>query len=93
MRPNGITLEHHADIALFRRQKRFSAGNQLIPDVQFTGGWFFEAGDDSQERRFSTAGRAKQGNELSILKRLVYFLQHNSIAKSLGNMIQFYGCH
>ena len=65
MRPQGIGLEHHADVALPRRQARdVVAADQNAPAIGPV-----EAGDEAQQRRLPAAGRAEKGEELAGLDR------------------------
>ena len=63
--PDRVALEHHADVALERRDihARASVGNGHIPDSDAAAGWPFEPGNATQSRRLAATRGAEQGEE------------------------------
>ena len=90
MRPDGVALKHHADIALFRLHERFAAGNELIVDIHFARGRPFKPGHNAQHRRFAAAGGAQQGHEFSVLENFVEFTKHGIGSERFGNALDRY---
>ncbi len=66
MRPHGIGLEHHADLALVNRNQQtfFAREDRLIVDPNLSRVGNFQPRDASQSRRLAAAGRAQQREEL-----------------------------
>ena len=93
VRPDGIGLEDHADVALFRLEKDLAAGDDAVVEEHAAGGRLFEAGDDAQHRGLAAAGGAQQGDEFPVFKRRVELVQHDRIAKRLGDVLNGYACH
>ena len=62
MRIQSVALEDHRDIAILGRD----IVDQLVVDVQFALGDFFQAGDHAQGGGLATAGRADQNDELFV---------------------------
>ena len=58
-----IVLEHHRDVAVFRRD----IIDQLFADVQFAVGNLFQAGDHTQGGGFTATGRSDEDDEFLIL--------------------------
>src|SRR6267154_270189 len=63
MREQRIILEHHADIALIRRNAR----QRLALEQDFTGGGCFEPCEQHQRRRLTRSRRSQQCQELTSL--------------------------
>ena len=63
MRENRVILEHHADVALGRIQ----IVDHLLSKVKRTAFNGIEACDHPQQRRFAAAGRAEEGEKLSLM--------------------------
>ena len=57
----GITLEHHRDVAL----RRCHADDVLAGDAQLAFGRLFQPGNDVEQRRFAAARGADQDQELT----------------------------
>jgi hypothetical protein len=63
VRPKGIVLKHHADVSLVGRNGiHFSLAEKDLPLVRSV-----KAPDEPEDGRFSAPGRAKKGEELSVL--------------------------
>ena len=72
MRPQRVALEHHADVALVRRQARDVApADRHLPALRDV-----EAGDQAKQRGLAAARRAEEGEELARLDVEVDVLQH-----------------
>ena len=93
VRPHGVALEHHADVALFRRQKDLVAGYNPVVKAHGAAGGLFKARDDAQHGGFAAAGGAQQGNEFAIFKDGVKVFQYNGRAKGLGDILNGYAGH
>lgn len=63
VRENRVILEHHADVALGRIQ----IVDHLLSKVKRTAFNGIEACDHPQQRRFAAAGRAEEGEKLSLM--------------------------
>src|SRR5215207_8907167 len=62
VREDGVVLEHHAGVALVRRQRVDAPGAEThLPALELR-----EAGDHPQERGLAAAGGPKQSEELAI---------------------------
>ena len=93
VRPNGIALENHADVAFFRRNKGLVGRNNSVVNGDGTACGFFKAREHTEHGGFSASGRAKQGYKLLVLKNLVELLQNFDIAEAFSYFIYFNGCH
>ena len=62
MRVERIVLEHHGDVALFRRQ----VVDDALADADLAAGDVFQAGDHPQQGRFAAAGGADQHDEFAV---------------------------
>ncbi len=62
MRVQRVILEHHGDVAVFRRQ----VVDDVTADIDVARGHFLESGDHAQRRRLAAAGRADQHNEFVV---------------------------
>ena len=87
MRPDGITLKHHADTPFFRRYKGISPGNQLIADINLARSGLFKAGDDAQHRGLSAAGRPQEGDKLPVAEGFVKLTENDIAAKGFCNIL------
>src|ERR1700730_13635805 len=69
MRPDGVALEDHADVALFGRHKQVSRGAADLPwaEPDFTFIWLFEAGNRAQRGCLAAAAGAEQNQQSPIL--------------------------
>ena len=68
MRPDGVGLKHHADVAPLRRNECAVGGaiNGLIVDQNFAGHRLFQSGDAAKRRGFAAAARAEQGKQFAL---------------------------
>ena len=68
MRPHGVTLEHHADIAVLGIEvdAALGAGDRVATDPYLAAIRLLEPGNASQSRRLAAAGRTEQGHELTL---------------------------
>ena len=62
MRIERVVLEHHGDVALFRRH----VVDDALADRDLAAGDAFEPGDHAQKRGLAAAGRTDQDDELAI---------------------------
>ncbi len=62
VREQGVALEHHADVALVRRQ----AGHRAAVEQDLAAGRVLEAGDHVERRGLARAGGAEEGQELAL---------------------------
>ena len=74
-----VVLEHHGDVALFRRQ----IVDHPVADADFARGDVLKAGDHPQQRRFAAARWADQHDELAIADRNIDAVDDGCRAKSL----------
>ena len=63
MRIERVVLEHHGDVALFRRH----VVDHALADADFAGGDVFQARDHAQQGGLAAAGRADQHHELAVV--------------------------
>jgi hypothetical protein len=79
MREQRVVLEHHADVAPMRRQRRDILPVELhraAIDAQ-------QAGHDAQQGGLAAAGRPQQGNELALADAEIDAAQHGRRAERL----------
>ena len=67
MRPQSVVLEHHAELAGFRRQVQPVCGNLTFTDADFTAVERFKAGQQAQQGGFAAARRPKNGDKLALV--------------------------
>ena len=58
-----VLLEHHAEVAFFRRQVAAGVGNAAAIQVNAARIEFLESGDGAQHRGFPAAARAEEAGE------------------------------
>ena len=89
MRPDGIGLEHHADVALVRRHRhalrRIEHDAAADLDVPRIGG--LEAGDAPQRRRLAAARGAEQADELAVGGNEAHVVDDELVAEALAEPI------
>ena len=88
----GVGLEHHADVALYRRHVVHVA----TADGQLTAGDVFQTRDHPQQGGFTAAGRADEDNELPFLDGEVDVAQGvlvNSRIVIFANVVEYYFSH
>ncbi len=61
MREQRVVLEHHADVALVRRQERHVA----VAEMDRARRGLNEAAEDAEQRGLAGSGRPEQGDELA----------------------------
>src|SRR3954471_1172397 len=89
MRVNGVVLEHHGDISVFRLQ----IIDDPAVDTNLPGGDVLKTGDHAQGRGFAATGRADQHHELAILDREVDPVNDCRTPVRLNEAIDFDVCH
>ena len=79
MRVERVALEHHRDVSVFRRQRRYvSLGNFHGSRV-----YLFEPGDDAKERGFAATARTHEHAKLAARQRHVDAAQDWALPKGL----------
>ena len=68
MRPDGVGLKDHADVAPLRRNECAvrRAVNRMIVDQNFPGQRLLQSGDAAKRRRFAAAARTEQGKQFAL---------------------------
>ena len=85
-----VVLEHHRDIAILRS----NVVNQLVADIQFAVGDFFQAGNHAQGGGLAAAGRADQNDKFLVLDVEVEVADSRHAAGvHLVDVLQGYTCH
>ena len=64
-------------------------GNKLVADPDFAGARLDESGDQPQRRGLAAARRAQQADQMTVLDRERYVVDHRGRAISLGQIPQF----
>ena len=69
MRPDGVGLKHHADVALVRRHEQPFGGHDhgLIAEKNIARVGMFQTGDHAQRRGLAAAARTEQGEDLAVV--------------------------
>ena len=64
VRPDRVGLEHHADVAFFRgeRKARMGQHHRVVAEINRTFVGLFQARDHAERRRLAAARRPQQGN-------------------------------
>ena len=93
VRPDGVGLEHHADVPLFRGHEGLPAGDQLVVDVHLAFRGLFKPGDDAQHGGLAAAGGAQQGHEFSVPEGLGEILQDDVAPEGFGDIPNGNVCH
>ena len=85
-----VVLEHHRDIAILRS----NVVNQLVADIQFAVGDFFQASNHAQGGGLAAAGRADQNDKFLVLDVEVEVADSRHAAGvHLVDVLQGYTCH
>ena len=84
-----VVLEHHRDVALFRRD----VVDDAIADRDVRRGDLFQPGDHAQQGRLAAARRADQHDELAILDRNRHAVQNFGPAERLSHVANLYRRH
>ena len=68
VRPDGVALEHHAQVSLLGRQKDLvrHGGDVVALDLDVAAVGMLEAGDAPERRGFAASRRPQQGDELTL---------------------------
>jgi len=69
MRPDGVGLEHHAELAMIGRHEQVGGciAHHAAADRDAPGVVALQPGDHAQGRRLAAARRPEQGDELAVL--------------------------
>ena len=92
VRPYGIRLENHADIAFFGRHESifYMRAYAVVADINFTFCRSFKAGNHTQRSCFAAAGRAEERNKFAVLYGKVKIAYGRNITKPFKNMLYTY---
>ena len=96
VRPDGVRLEDHAEIALVRRQSEALAGHNdlTVAEVDVTLVGHFESGDHAERRRLSASGRAEERVDLPVfnVERELVHCRDLSARIGLAQPIELHRC-
>ena len=87
MREQGIVLKHDADLSTVRRH----LGDQIAVDEKLSLIGLQKARNQVQKRGLAAAGRAQQGQELSLADLQPDGLQRGGLAEGLGDTVDLDG--
>ncbi len=93
MGPDGVGLEDHANIPLFRGNKGLFGADHSAINADFAGGGLFKPGNHPQHGGLAAAGGTQQGDKFFILENLVELLQHHNVAEGLCHLLDGDGRH
>ena len=79
----GVVLEHEADVAPLRRQRRWRRRRRSRPRPQSGS---LEPGDDAQQRRLAAAARAEQRGQRPVRDVDGDVVERDEIAEALGHV-------
>ena len=82
VRVEGVVLEHHGDVALFRRH----AIDHALADADFAGGDVLEPRDHAQKRRLAASRRSHQHDELAVVDQDVDAVDDLDRSKGLSDV-------
>ena len=85
VRPQGVGLEDHGDVALLRRER----GDVLAEQADGPARGFLEAGDGAQQRGLAAAGGTEDGHELARRDGKVDAVQHRHRAVAHMQILDF----
>ena len=84
MREQRQRLEHHAEVALMRRDLR----DVLAVDQDAAGGRLLKAGNHPQQRGLAAAGRPEQADERAVGHGEIDMIDRRDIAEAFGNALK-----
>ena len=87
MRENRIALEHHADVALVRRD----VVDDLVVEADLAALDGVESGNHAQERRLSTARRPQERKKFAVLDMLREPRDDRQVSIALDDVLDFDG--
>src|SRR5262249_6351073 len=93
MRPQRIGLEHHADAAVFRRQRKARRADDLVRQPDRAGIGWFEPPHQPQQRGLAAAGGPEQRKELAISDREADALDRTRCLDPFRYALQAHACH
>jgi hypothetical protein len=82
VRPEGIVLEDHADVALVGRQ----SAHHPVAEADLAGVGLVEAGQEAEEGGLAAAGGAEQGEQLAVGDGQIGAVDRGGGAEALGDL-------
>jgi hypothetical protein len=82
VRPEGVVLEDHADVALVGRQP----AHHPVAETDLAGVGLIEAGEEAEEGGLAAAGGPEQGEQLAIGDGQLGAVDRGDLAEALGNL-------
>ena len=89
VRPDGVGLEHHAEVALVRRHRHGLGGieHHAAADLDAAGVGRLQAGDAAQRRGLAAAGGPEQADELAVGGDEAHVVDDELVAEALAEPI------
>jgi hypothetical protein len=87
VRKQGVILEDHADLPLFRGHALAGAADHLAVQADFAAGNFLEAGNAAQQSGLAAAGGAKQAGDLAFFQAKVDAIDNGGFSVALNDAI------